>query len=80
MAKEPKFRVSPSKIEHVKDGVPYRYKLDKQGKAVEMSICCDCSLVHLMEYKPGKTSIRVRVWREDEMTEKLRKNPRKRTL
>lgn len=78
--REPKPVVKPSKIEHVKDGEPYRYPLNKAGKAVEMSICCDCSLVHLMEFKPGKRSIRVRVWREDGLTDQLRKNPKKKVV
>jgi hypothetical protein len=61
------------KVEHVIDGKPYHYRLGKDGAAHEISICCDCSLVHVMRFKPLARSIQVTVWRHDELTDKFRK-------
>jgi hypothetical protein len=68
------------KIEQAIDGKAHRYHLREDGTAVAYTICCSCNLVHLEEFKPMKTYIRVRVWREDGMTEKLRKRYKKRKL
>ena len=73
-------QVKPGKIEQVADGKPYRYRLRKDGTATEYTVCCDCSLTHMLELKPGKNSIRVRVWREDEITDELRENPKRRNI
>lgn len=72
MAKDPKPNVKVGKIEQVIDGKPYYYRLGKDGTASEMSVCCDCHLVHLMEFKPLKNAIRIRVWREDPLTDEIR--------
>ena len=71
--KEPKPAVKVSSVEQVIDGKPYYYRLDKDGKVTELSMCCDCQLVHLLEFKPSSRGLRVRAWREDELTAKYRK-------
>ena len=61
------------KIEHVTEGKPHRYYLRPNGTAVAYTICCDCGLTHLEEFTPRKKYIRVRVWREEEFTQKQRR-------
>lgn len=58
----------------VHEAEPHRYKLRKDGKAVEYSVCCDCGLVHLEEFTPRKGYIRVRVWRDEDRTEEQRRS------
>lgn len=75
--RKPKIRYS-GKIVQVIDGKPYRWYERKDGTYVEVSVCCDCQLVHTIEMKPNKKYIRVRVWREDTKTKELRiKNKKK---
>ena len=62
-----------TKIVQVEDGKAYPWKMRKDGTAVEVSICCDCSLVHIIEAQPRKGYIRMRVWRDDTRTKLLRK-------
>ena len=59
-------------------GEPVRYAMRKNGSALVKTVCCDCKLVHLEEFTPRKTYIRVRVWRDDKLTETLRKRKRER--
>ena len=66
------------KTEHPKAGEPIRYAIRKGGFALVRTVCCDCKLVHLEEFTPRKTYIRVRVWRDDKLTEMLRKRKRER--
>lgn len=68
--KKPKLKVSS--IKEVEGGKAYYWHKRKDGTFVEASVCCDCDLVHMIEMKPGKNRMRVKVWREDEATEKLR--------
>jgi hypothetical protein len=65
------------KIEQAQEGKAHRYHLREDGTAVAYTICCSCLLVHLEEFKPMKKYIRVRVWREEEMTQKLRRRRKK---
>ena len=60
------------KLQQVIDGKAYYWKRRIDGAYVEVSVCCDCNLVHTIEMKPTKTAMRVKVWREDEATDKLR--------
>jgi len=64
-------------IVQVEDGKTYPWKLRKDGTAVECSICCDCQLVHIIEAKPMRGYIRMRVWRDETKTQLLRKKRRK---
>lgn len=63
---------------------PKRYPKIKAGAWVQPKrkyyrmACCDCGLVHKMEFKlipygDGKHKIRFRVWRDNKETAKLRK-------
>ena len=61
------------KIEHVQEGKAYYWKERSDGTYVEMSLCCDCDLAHIIEMKPIKGAMRVKVWRDDKITEELRK-------
>lgn len=45
----------------------------KNGSAVELAACCDCGLVHTMQYTPRKRYIAIRAWRNEEVTKQLRK-------
>lgn len=56
-----------------KEGVPDKYWFREDGTAVSYTICCDCGLVHLEEFKPMKRYLRVRVWRDEERTKWWRK-------
>jgi histidyl-tRNA synthetase len=60
------------KVEQVREGKSHRYYLRPDGTAVAYTICCDCGLTHLEEFKPEKRYIRVKVWREEELTQKQR--------
>jgi hypothetical protein len=71
--------LKPGRVEQVIDGKPYHYRLGKDGAAREISICCDCALVHIMEFRPKAKSIQVTVWRHDELTDKFRKKAKKKT-
>lgn len=55
------------------EGKADKYFLRENGTAVAYTICCDCGLVHLEEYKPMGKYIRVRVWREEDKTKEQRK-------
>lgn len=69
--KEPKANFG--KPIQIHDGEVDRWPLRKDGKAVGFSICCDCGLVHKEEYQARKRYVRVRVWRDEEQTDKQRK-------
>jgi hypothetical protein len=60
------------KLVQVVDGNPYKWYERKNGTYVEVSVCCDCQLVHIIEMKPNDGYIRVKVWRDDEKTKELR--------
>lgn len=66
------------KIQQVYDGKPVKYYYRKNRTAVEYSICCDCGLVHLVEYKPLKSCLVIRAWRDEERTKWRRKLKRRR--
>jgi len=70
---KPKVRYS-GKVVQVVDGQAYKWYKRKNGTYVEVSVCCDCQLVHVIEMKPNRKYIRVKVWRDDEKTKELRKN------
>jgi hypothetical protein len=61
------------KIKQVYDGQTHRYYTRRDGTAVVFTVCCSCKLVHLEQYLPRKTYIRVRAWRDDKRTAILRK-------
>ena len=61
-------RIKLKKIK-VKDGVPHKYYLNKDGIARLYTKCCDCGLIHYKEFKPINNYIEVKVWRDDERTE-----------
>lgn len=69
--KKPKVRFGQTV--QVQDGKAYRWYSRKDGTYVEASVCCDCSLVHIIEMKPNKRYLRVKVWREEDKTKALRK-------
>lgn len=73
---KPKVRYS-GKMTQVVDGKSYKWYERDDGTYVEVSVCCDCQLVHVIEMKPNKGYIRVKVWRDDEKTKELRKEKRK---
>ncbi len=66
-----------SRVDQVREGKPYRLKFREDGTAVEYTICCDCSLVHLVEYRPTQSGVTIRVWRDEKQTKRLRKNTKK---
>jgi len=70
--KKPKVRYS-GKLVQVIDGEAYKWYERTNGTYVEVSVCCDCKLVHIIEMKPNDGYIRVKVWRDDEKTKELRK-------
>lgn len=72
MSKQPDVTFNTKTIQ-VEDGKAYNWYPRKDGTFVEVSVCCDCSLVHVIEMKPNKRAMRVKVWRHDEQTNKLRK-------
>ena len=59
------------------DGQAYKWYMRDNGTYVEVSVCCDCQLVHTLELKPNKGYLRVKVWREDEKTNELRKKKKR---
>jgi len=60
------------KLKQVVDGKAYYWNERSDGTYVEVSVCCDCDLVHTIEMKPVKGRMRVKVWREEQATEELR--------
>jgi len=68
---KPKVRYSGKMIQVV-DGKAYRWYKRDDGTYVEVSVCCDCQLVHTIEMKPNKKYMRVKVWRDDGKTKELR--------
>lgn len=60
-------------IESVVEGQSYFHRLDSEGSVTIHTICCDCSLVHVERYTPTKRGVSIRVWRDDALTEQLRK-------
>lgn len=60
------------KVEQVHDGVPERYHRRKDGSTVIYTVCCDCGLVHKEEYVPHTTYLRVRAWRDEARTRRMR--------
>jgi hypothetical protein len=76
--KQPQIKID--KVVHVENGKAYYWKARKDGTFVEASVCCDCSLVHVLQYKPGKAAMRVKVWRDDKLTNKYRKGKKVRLV
>ena len=68
------------KTEQAIEGKPHRYYSRKSGETVVYTVCCDCKLVHLEEFTPRKGYIKVRVWRDDQRTQRLRKGKRVRLV
>jgi len=66
-------KVNFGKLTQVIDGKSYRWYKRSDGTFVEASVCCDCLLAHVIEMKPTKRYMRVKVWREDEKTNELRR-------
>lgn len=60
------------KITRPQDGEVCRYWRRKNGIVVIRTACCDCGLVHLEELTPRKMYIRIRVWRDEKLTKKMR--------
>jgi hypothetical protein len=56
----------------VEDGKAYKWYPRKDGTYVEATVCCDCNLTHVVELKPNRGYLRVKVWREEEETNALR--------
>lgn len=65
------------KIEHVSDGQRVYQKYRRNGTVVMYTICCDCQLVHLEEFKPLKGGIRFRAWRDEGKTKEQRSKKKK---
>ena len=66
-----------SKIIQVYAGQTIRRYYRKNGSATELTACCDCGLVHLMEYAPRKNYIAIRAWRDEIQTRNMRYRKRK---
>ena len=71
MLQPPKIKVK--QVKQVIDGKTERWYLDKSGSALYPTVCCDCSLVHIEQLTPRDGYIAVKVWRDDAMTDALRK-------
>lgn len=69
-------RAKFGKLVQVEEGKAERYYTRKDGTAVVFTVCCDCGLTHIDEYLPRKTYIRVRAWRDEARTKKMRGNRR----
>lgn len=61
------------KLEQAIEGKAHRYHLREDGTAVAYTVCCDCGLTHLEEFKPMKKYLRVRVWRDEQRTTEQRR-------
>lgn len=72
MTQKPKASPREKSVQFV-DGKAYRFKLRKDGSAVFHTECCACGLTHLEQYSVKGERLVIRVWVEDEMTEKARK-------
>jgi hypothetical protein len=70
-------KINYSKLVQVDEGKPYRWYKRKNGTYVEASVCCDCSLTHIVQLTPTKKYLNVRVWREDIKTKELRAKSKK---
>ena len=66
-----------TKTTQVLDGKAYKWYQRKNGTYLEASVCCDCLLVHIVEMKPNKNYMRIKVWRDDKETKRLRKRKRR---
>lgn len=60
-------------ITQAKAGKSYYHKQRKNGVVTMQVACCDCGLVHSEEYKVLKKNLRIRVWRNEPLTEEIRK-------
>ena len=65
-----------TRARQVKNGEPIRYYKRKDGSAVIITRCCDCSLVHVEQLKPTARYIMVRVWRDEKRTQESRRRKR----
>ncbi len=60
------------KVQQVLDGKTYRIHKRKNGSFVTYTICCDCGLTHLEEFKVRKNFISAKAWRVEKMTKQFR--------
>lgn len=65
------------RVEQAIEGKAHKYHLRKDGTCVVYTMCCDCHLIHLEEFKMTKSYLRVRVWRDEEKTKKHRAKVKK---
>ena len=77
MRNPPKIKIG--QVKQVLDGKAERWYIDSSGSALYPTVCCDCSLVHIEQLTPRDGYISVKVWRDDVLTDALRKKKRKRT-
>jgi hypothetical protein len=64
------------KVEQAVEGQAHKYHTRKNGTTVVYTVCCDCGLVHLEEFVQKPKYLRVRVWRDDQRTQAIRKQRR----
>jgi len=60
------------KLVQVVDGNAERWYKRKNGWAYYHTVCCDCGLTHREMIQNHQKYFSVRVWRDDELTEKFR--------